>query len=178
MQVWEAQGGERGMVVIEARRGNNNRNPGTFFPVSGYAPDPPPDAPSLQLQADRPLGVPPKVGSLDVCDTGLPPPTGIGGGIPAINPPSFDPTQYNINAWNDYACRFTTAQASTDACSRNANGVFAFLGQGTRVQYCYHTDLIASFPIGDTTLTVRVLDTSGVPGPTARIKVRVPTPTP
>lgn len=178
MRVWNSQGGERGLIVIEARRGNNNRNPGTSFPVSFYTNDPPAEAPSLQIEVNRPLGVPPKVGSLDVCDTGMPPPAGIGGGIPAIDPPNFDYNQFNYNAWNDYACRFTFTISSTDACSRNGNGVFAFLGSGTRVQYCYNSDLVASFPLGDTIMTVRVLDTSGVPGPEAKIIVRVPPPTP
>jgi hypothetical protein len=178
MRVWESQGGARGLIVIEAARGGNNQQPGTNFPVTGYAPFPPFEAPSLQLEATRPLGVPPKVGSLDVCDTGLPPPQGIGGGIPAINPPSFDLTQFNVNAWNDYACRFTFSINSGDACSRNASGNTAYLGQLTRVQYCYNADQIAAFQEGDTILTLRVLDHGGVPGPTAQIKVRVPTPTP
>lgn len=172
--VWEAQGGGRGLIVVEARRGSNNRNPGTFFPVSDYTADPPPDAPSLQIEVSRPLGVSPKVGSLDVCDTGLPPPQGIGGGIPAVDPPDFGGSQSVVNALNDYACRFIFTNASTDACSRNANGNFSFLGSQTREQYCYNADVIASFQEGDTLFTVRVLDTSGVPGPVSRMIVRVP----
>jgi hypothetical protein len=173
LPVWYTQGGERGLIVIEARRGNSNVNPGTFFPVRSFTFDPPPERPSLQLQADSPLGVPPKVGSLDVCDTGLPPPSGIGGGIPAVDPMDFGPSQFVTNALNDYACRFTTAISSQDACSKNVNGVFAFLGSGTRVQYCYNTDQIAAFQPGETTtLSVQVLDLNGNAGPIKRIKVR------
>lgn len=171
--MWEAQGGGRGLIVVEARRGSNNRNPGTFFPVGGYTEDPPPERPSLQLESERPLGVPPKVGSTDVCDTGLPPPGGIGGGIPAISPADFGDGQFVTNALNDYACRFTFTNSSADACSRNANGNFSFLGSQTREQYCYNADVIAAFPEGDTMVHVRVLDTSGVPGPITRIIVRV-----
>jgi len=173
IRVWMSQGGERGLFVVEARRGSNNRNPGTFFPVGSFASDPPPDKPSLQIESERPLGVPPKAGSLDVCDTGLPPPAGIGGGIPAVSPIDFDGGQNVTNAMNDYACRFTFTNSSPDACSRNANGNFAFLGSQTRMQYCYNTDEIAAFPIGDTIIWLRVLDTSGVPGPITKIKVRV-----
>src|SRR5262249_50187746 len=132
MLIWDAQGGSRGLIVIEARRGSNARNPGTFFPVTGFTDDPPPDRPSLQLETDRPLGVPPKVGSTDVCDTGLPPSAGIGGGIPATT--DFGDGQFVTNALNDYACRFTFTNSSADACSRNANGNFAFLGLQTREQ--------------------------------------------
>jgi hypothetical protein len=174
LRVWEAQGGGRGLVVIEGRRGPNNRNPGTSFPVTSFTEDPPEERPSLQLETSRPLGVAPKIGSTDVCDTGMPPPLGEGGGIPAINPPNFEDGQPITNALNDYACRFYFTNSSTDACSRNTNGVFAFLGSQTRVQYCFNTDLVTSFPVGDTILTLRILDTSGAPGPTSQIIVRVP----
>jgi hypothetical protein len=171
--VWYTQGGERGLIVVEARRGNNNVNPGTFFPVRNFTSDPPPERPSLQIQADRALGVPPKVGSLDVCDEGMPPPVGIGGGVPAVAPPNFGESQFITNALNDYACRFSFAISSADACSKNVNGIFAFLGgAGTRVQYCYNTDQIVAFPLGDTILSVQVLDLNGNPGPVAKIKVR------
>lgn len=105
-------------------------------------------------------------------------PLGIGGGIPAVSPTNFGDGQFVTDALNDYACRFTFTNASSDACSRNANGNFSFLGSQTREQYCYNTDVIAAFPEGDTMVTVQVLDTSGVPGPTSRIIVRVPTPSP
>jgi hypothetical protein len=173
MPVWFTQGGERGLIVIEARRGNNNVNPGTFFPVRSFTSDPPPERPSLQIQVTRALGVPPKVGSLDVCDEGMPPPVGIGGGVPAISPPDFGPSQFITNTINDYACRFFTAISSADACSKNINGIFSFLGgSSTRVQYCYNTDQIVAFPIGDTILSVQILDLNGNPGPIARMKVR------
>lgn len=176
--VVSAQGGARGLLVIEARRGWNNRNPGTTFPVTSFTEDPPEDRPSLQIESNRPLGMAPNIGTLAVCDVGMPPPVGDGGGVPAVTPANFGPGQMITNAMNDYACRFTAVNASVNACSRNPNGVFAFLGTATTMQYCFNTDATMQFPEGDTLLTVQVLDTSSTPGPTARIIVRVPTPTP
>jgi len=178
LPVFRAQGGQRGLIVVEVRRGTNNAAIGTFFPVTQLTHSPPPDRPSLQIQASAELGD----GSMVVCDTGPPPPAGEGGGIPPVFPPSFAEGDQTItNALNDFACRFEEqppAINSENACTLNAVGNFSFLGTGTQLQFCDDVSQVAAFAVGDTVLTARVLDVNGTPGPSTQIVVRVLLPSP
>lgn len=167
-----AQGGGRGLLVVEARPG------GSGLPVaSELTPFSSDERPDLQIIADRALGN----GSTLVCDKGQPPPIGMGGGVPAIDPPDFGPGQDITDAMSDLACRFAVQPSNDDACTLDNFGNFHFLGQGTTIQFCDQVATVSAFPSGDTILSVRVRDVGGNLGPLASIIVRnlaaQPTPT-
>ncbi len=163
-------------VVVEAGRGVSGLEVGqqTYVPSLTSLPD-------LQIVASRPLGD----GSEVVCDSSGP----NAGGVPAVHPPQFTPTEDVIRAVNDLACRFVDGtgrpqgRGSGDACTRvPPEQDFGFVaGSATAVQFCAPVTRAMEFPPGDTLLTVRVLDRaspdappgSGTPGPVARIIVRV-----
>jgi hypothetical protein len=153
-------------IVIEAKPGSGARAVGqTTFS------DSPETLPNLQIVVSRPLGD----GSDIVCDD-MPP---LLGGVPAVDPPVF--TAATAPAVNDLACRFSARTVSNDPqaqgpCTRNANGDYAFVGTGTRVQFCPNSGIDAAigFPSGDTRVTARVSDVLGQPGPPAAIIIRVP----
>jgi hypothetical protein len=110
-------------------------------------------------------------GSPFVCDTG-PPPAPFGG-IPGFNPPDFGPSQAVTSALQDFSCRLTVERTTSDACTRDRFGVFNFLGQGSRKQYCVLIPLAAGFQFDDTIVAVQLVDTSGNLGPKKEIIVRV-----
>ncbi|MCX8070917.1 MAG: hypothetical protein N3C12_00500 [Candidatus Binatia bacterium] len=162
-------------IVVEAARGPSGNEVGsdTFVPSLVAMPD-------LQIVASRPLGD----GSDAACDNSGP----SAGGVPALDPPSYLPTETNIRIMNDFGCRFVDGagtprgRGSQEACTRVPPELdFRFVGVDTSVQFCAPVTRILEFPPGDTVLTVRVLDQaaadappgSGVPGPTAQIVVRV-----
>jgi len=115
-------------------------------------------------------------GSLVVCDTGQPP---IGGGVPGIDPPNFTPgNSFVTNALNDFACRFE-AFSRADPCTRvDATGGSRMIDSNADVQFCDIVARTATFPPGESLLSVRLRDQIGNLGPTAQIVVRVATPTP
>lgn len=185
--VYELPFGRFFRILVEARAGSSRLAPGlpTFEPNR---------APSLQIQADRPLGN----GSERVCDGDDPAP----GGVPGINPPSFEPTEMIIDALNDFGCRFSNgapspspagrACNSDQACLRFEDGTFGCESEneGAEVQYC--SQLISDveeFAVGDTLLSARVLEcrrgpgcSAGrddpLPGPIEQIIVRIVPPFP
>ena len=107
------------------------------------------------------------------------PPNGIGGGIPAINPPAFDLSESSIDAVNDFACRFRDgagnpiARTRAEACVLFVNGDYGFVGTETTTQFCGAVDGVMVFPAGDTLLTARLRDVNGNVGPHAQLIVRV-----
>jgi hypothetical protein len=174
--VYQLQFGSFFRIIVEAGRGASDIPPArdTFQSDS---------APSFQIQANRPLGD----GSLQVCDADGPFP----GGIPAIDPPSFEPTEMIVDALNDLGCRFPDGLPNPspagrgcspqEACLRFDDGTFGCETEedGAEVQYCSQIiSMIEEFPDGDTLLTARVLETrvtgrQPMPGPIEQIIVRV-----
>ena len=153
-------------LVVEAKQGPNNRPVGQTT-IS----DDPQELPSLQIVVSRPLGD----GSAIVCDDMLP----LLGGVPAVDPPRFDAA--SAPAINDFACRFSprtfgSSPSVQGPCTVNANGDYAFVAAGTRVQFCPDAgiDTAIAFPSGDTRVTARVTDLFGAPGQPAAIIIRVP----
>lgn len=159
-------------LVVEAIRGTGNRPVGdqTF---AGFG------RPDLQIQVTRPLGN----GSAAVCDNTPP----ILGGVPAINPPSFEDDPAIDNRLNDLGCRFVDGADRTQgrgcqedqACIRFDTGLFGCIDPRTATggrQFCAPIGTNLEFPIGDTFVTVRVRDTFGNLGPPAQLLVRVAPP--
>lgn len=159
------------LLVVEGRRGTNGNEIGN----SPYRSDPfmPNVRPDLQIQANRNLGN----GSTVICDIKGPPPNeDPGGGIPGVSPTGFDASsQFISNALNDFGCRFTF-RLSNDPCTFSSFGNPRFLRDNSEGQFCTEQVVGAywQFPRGDTRLTVRWTDTTGVAGPEARIIVRIP----
>ncbi len=162
-------------IIIEAARGPSGNEVGsdTFVPSLTALPD-------LQIVSSRPLGD----GSDAVCDSTGP----NAGGVPALDPPSYLPTEANIRIMNDFGCRFIDGsgnprgRGSQEACTRVPPELdFRFVAADASVQFCAPVTRVLEFPPGDTVLTARVLDQSGpdappgsgVPGPTAQIVVRI-----
>jgi len=113
------------------------------------------DAPDVQVQVDRPLGN----GSAAVCS----------GGVPAIDPPDFSETQNVINALNDFGCRLDPG-----ICVSYADSSTHYVSPRSSVQFCAVVSNSFRFLGGITTVTARLRDRGGVPGPPAQIIVRVP----
>lgn len=148
------------IIVVEAKRGPNNIDPGKSVYEPGGRPD-------LQIQADKPLGN----GSVAVCDDRLPEL----GGIPAVTPTSYDPADDTISdVLNDFGCRFRVHVRPTDGpCTLDADGNEAYASSQSRVQYCYEPAVggEAAFLHPQTLLTVRVRDTQGGLGDPVQILV-------
>lgn len=126
--------------------------------------------PDLQVEVSNPLGN----GSSAVCDSSGPTP----GGVPAVDPPNFAPTQVDINAVNDLACRFLDGNGApmgrnSDSCVLFPSGDFKFANPMTTTQFCGLIDRALSFPSGDTMVTARLRDVNGNAGPQAQIVIRV-----
>jgi hypothetical protein len=159
------------MIVIEAKPGISNVEVGRS--IYRYNPDDPKERPDLEIQVDRPLGN----GSVEVCDARRPK----FGGIPAIDPPSFDETPQVSAALNDLSCRFETFIESPGACTVQETGDFQFLAKDTDVQFCMVVARSWQFTDGDTNVSVRLRDTDGNPGPIERFVLRkqpLPAPSP
>ena len=125
--------------------------------------------PDLEIIVNRQLGN----GSATVCDDRPP----VIGGVPAS--PGFDVTQPISNAMNDFACRFLDGSGlpegrgqSADACTRFRDGEYHFAGV-SRMQFCGTIAPPFAFPPGDTTVSVRLRDINGFPGPPASFVIRV-----
>jgi hypothetical protein len=130
--------------------------------------------PDLQIEVSRPLGD----GSPAVCDD-IPPTLG---GVPAIDPPDFSPTQAAGNAVNDLACRFKdgfglrSGRGPSDSCVRFADGLFRFVAPASTLQFCGAINRPIGFPEGDTTVTVRIRDVRGNVSAVAQLVIRVEVP--
>ncbi|MBI3782163.1 MAG: hypothetical protein HY270_02060 [Deltaproteobacteria bacterium] len=153
-------------LIVEGRPGANGVEVGrSSYDESGAG------FPDLQIVVSRALGD----GSPTVCDR-VPPSAG---GVPAIDPPSFDAAPSVIAAVNDLACRFVDgsdqpfSRGKADACILFPDGNFSFAGQGSTTQFCGFVDAVLHFPAGDTQVTARLRDTQGNPGPTAQIIIRI-----
>lgn len=138
--------------------------------------------PSLQLLGGAPFGN----GSTAVCDgsPNIPP-----GGVPGFQPPWIDCSPLTMtpqelalcesrttavrNALQDMACRFTQVTLSTNACTRNQFGDFAFLASNSTRQYCFQVPVDAELGPGERVIAVQARDTAGNLGPLAEIVVRV-----
>src|SRR5262249_16812932 len=116
-------------------------------------------------------------GSDAVCDdTGT-----TAGGVPATNPASFEPTQANINAVNDFACRFVDGMGlhlgidqSDDACVKHEpSEEYGFADPTSTMEFCALIGRVLHFPAGDTVITARLRDRGGNVGPQAQIIIRV-----
>jgi len=152
------------MIVVEAKPGPSNYE--VAKSIFSYDPKDPKRRPDLQIESNRPLGD----GSVAVCDRRRP---NIGG-VPAINPPSFEETQEISDRLNDMACRFETFLTPEGACTVAKNGDFAFVNSDSAMQFCMVVAHAWAFPEGTTELRVRVLDTGGHPGPVKTMKVYRP----
>jgi hypothetical protein len=162
-EVFLAQGGGRGLLVVEGRPG------GSGLPVASVLePDVEGERPDLLVLSNRPLGN----GSAVVCDKGPPPPVGEGGGIPAVEPPDFGEGQQITDALRDFACRFAVQPSSEDACTLDNLGNFDFVGARTTIQFCSQVATVSAFPTGDTILTARLRDVGGNLGPPAQVIIR------
>ena len=176
-QIFE-RGQGRFILVVEAKRGSSNRNPGSCIgpdsgppcPVpAGAPPGFDPARPDVHGMFDRNLGD----GNPEVCDTGTPPE---GGGIPGFPVERFFGPEPDITAAEqDLSCKFENkgVTSSGDACTRNVNGLPSFQGVGTVRQYCFQVPTASQFPPGDTVVAVQVRDDRGNLGPRKEIVIRV-----
>lgn len=159
------------MVVIEGAPGFSDLEVGKS--IFRHEPDDPSARPDLEIEVDRPLGD----GSKVVCDAR--PPTF--GGVPAIKPASFAETTEITAALNDLSCRFEVFGESEYSCTVDQYGEFKFIGEKSAVQFCMVVARKWNFPDGDTTVSVRLRDREGNPGPVSKFILRKttrPTPTP
>lgn len=162
--IFERPTGSGFVIVVEAKRGTNNRLPGDL----AFNPD---GAPAFQIEANRPLGD----GSGTVCDNAPP----VFGGVPAIDPPSFEDVPAINDILNDFGCRFTNGNGEpigrtpTEGCVLFPDGDYGFIDPSAQLQFCGTITRPMRFEPGDTILTARVLDISGLPGPERQIVVRV-----
>jgi hypothetical protein len=150
------------MLVVEAKPGLNNHE--VARSIFSRNLEDPTQQPDLQLISNRPLGD----GSEKVCDRMRPEI----GGIPAVSPPSFEPTKKVSNALNDMACRFETFVESESACTTTPSGEVSFVnGKESTAQFCMIVARAWAFPIGTTELQVRLRDVAGNPGPVKRMRI-------
>jgi hypothetical protein len=159
-------------LVIEARRGGTNTplERSTF----DWSPVEPDRLPGLQVLVSNPLGN----GSPGVCDDQQP----AAGGVPATQPPDFEPTQETANAVNDLSCRFKDGlglrqgRDTLDACTTTGDGTFAFVDRTTNLQYCGLMNEPLAFPAGDTVVTARIRDEANNISLPRQIIIRIPMP--
>lgn len=150
------------IVVVEAKPGFSNLEPGRS--IFRYDPKDPSKRPDLEIQVDQPLGD----GSEEVCDA-RPPKFG---GIPAISPADFAETPKVSAALNDLSCRFETFIESDSSCTNAPNGDFSFVSGESVVQFCMVVARKWRFAEGDTTVSVRIRDREGNPGPVSKFVIR------
>lgn len=156
-------------LVVDAKPGTSGAPVG----ANAFNPNPtdPAARPDLQIEVSRPIGN----GSTTVCDNG----DGHIGGVPAIDPPSYDPTQAISDALNDFACRFNDGtgkpggRAFESACTQFPDGEFRFVDPSATIEFCGFIPVPLGFPDGDTIVTARVRDTNLILGPPQQIVVRV-----
>lgn len=142
-------------LVVEGQPGATGARMGTS--AYEWDPDDPSELPDVQVIVSRPLGN----GSAAVCDD-LPDNRG---GVPATVEFTLD--QAMADAVNDLGCRFKDGKGepggrgASDACTRLRNGIDAFWGEGTTVQFCSLIDRPFEFPSGDTLVRARLRDEAG-----------------
>jgi len=166
-RVFESRTGQV-LLVVEGAPGLSGLQPGSALMPEGAS-----GRADLQLQNTKPMGD----GSAAVCDTG--PASSGGGGIPGINPPSFDPFNQTVtNALNDLACRFESHSALNACTQIDATGDGKPISPLATVQFCHIIAATELLPPGENIFSVKLRDLGGNLGPTAQIVVRVATPTP
>ena len=153
------------VLFAEFKKGASNAPIGEAGTMGQEFPDPEP--PDLQAFVDVPLGVPPGLGSAQVCDDGVPMGEAIGG-VPAAT--GFG----DIPALKDLACRFDVRHINADACTVNSFDNPAFFSPQTLKQFCVTIGSPLKFQSGDTMVRVRATNTGGDPGNDGLIIVRVP----
>jgi len=166
---WPRPVGTGFYLVVEGMPGPNGVK---FTPTPrSYEPDLT-SFPDLQVEVSQPLGN----GSEAVCDTSGPMP----GGVPAISPPNFDPTQTNINIVNDLGCRFVDADGNPVARLSSLPCVkvlpseeYKFANPNSTIEFCAPVTKVMGFPLGDTVVTARLRDAQGNVGAAAQIVVHV-----
>ena len=152
------------VIVVEAKPGSNGASVGTSAYDEGGRPD-------LQVIVSRDLGD----GSPAVCDNQEP----NFGGVPGVDPPSFADTPMITDALNDLGCRFVDGTGApvgrppTEACVLFQDGEQRFVDPASTVQFCARVTKPMSFPVGDTVVSARVRDDSGMVGPELQIVIRV-----
>jgi hypothetical protein len=157
------------VLVVDARPGINGAPVG--LNAFNYDPGNPAARPDLQIQVSRPIGD----GSVAVCDNT----EGHFGGVPGIDPESFDGTQAISDALNDLGCRFNDGtgtpggRTQDSACVQFPDGEFHFVSSTATVEFCGFISVPLRFPDGDTIVTARVRDVNGVLGPPVQIVVRI-----
>jgi hypothetical protein len=155
-------------IVVESKMGTSKKSPGLKRLNSD--PNDPTARPDLQILADHNLGN----GSAAVCDVGPAPNFPIGG-VPGVNPPTFDITSQMVaDALNDFGCRFDDNTSAP--CTLSASENPRFVASDTSTQFCTAgvVGTEVRFPSGDTLLTVQWRDTSGNIGLPRRLVVRAP----
>jgi hypothetical protein len=159
-------------IVIEAKAGTSGLLPKPTFLNSNTSD--PTKRPDIQIEANRDLGTGDGRGSLAICDVG-PTPAPLGG-VPGIDPPSFDPdSQFIANALNDFGCRF--ASNTVDKCTYiDDSGFTKYVMADSTAQYCNLrvNGAEMAFPPGDTLLTVQLRDIAGNVGDPVSIVIHVP----
>jgi len=177
-RIFSVNSGSQFVIVVEAAAGLSGASPG-----KSLTPVPPSNRSDLQIQSNHNLGSNPTTA---VCDKG--PASQGGGGIPAINPPSFaEGDQMISDALNDLSCRFDvfntgSGSGGTGPCTKVDQTQDPMLVTrnaplGT-IQFCDQASTVASFPPGDTVVTAEVRDQNGNLGPAQQIVIRVATPKP
>ena len=152
--------------MIEARPGSSGAAVGTVvLPANPSTP------PHLQVLVDQPLG-----NGNSVIDCRSSSQARDWGGVPATSALTFDGSQATIDAATDLSCRFEVS-ATGGPCTLDQFGEYSLLNPNpndTSVKQFCHSLLISDlFPVGDTVIAARVLDTEVNPGPVAEIVVRV-----
>lgn len=154
------------IIVVEGRPGLNGIEVGKGTDALGTD-----GRPDIQVQSTSALGN----GSLTVCDLG--PVSQGGGGIPGINPPTFDPeSEFVSNALADLGCRFQHFSPSTPCTLTDASGEAKLVDSRATAQFCSFIASTATFPPGETIVSARLRDVLGNVGQTVQIVVRVATP--
>lgn len=150
-------------LVVEARRGGSG---GFIAQARSYAPDG--SLPDLQVLSSRPLGD----GDPAVCED-----DGQRGGIPGVADLEFSTDPVTVAAINDLGCRaYHRVALGEDApCTRRIpHGTFRFVVNEPRaVQFCIPIAKAWAFPVGETTVAVRLRDDAGNVGRVKQIVVRV-----
>ncbi len=158
--VYESSG--NGTLIVEGRVGQSLRGIGGSAFASGSAPD-------FQAIVSRPLGN----GNPAICDQNAMPP----GGIAATRPFAFFDDRASIDRINDLGCRFDNGQGDPvgrrDALNSCVRASFSFVDPTTDIQFCADFAVAERFPVGDTVLSARMRDLSGVLGAPREIVVRV-----
>lgn len=157
------------VFAIDAKPGTNGAPVG--FNAYNYDPNNPAVRPDLQVEVSRPIGD----GSATVCDNT----EGHFGGVPGIDPASFDGTQTISDALNDLGCRFNDGTGTPggrtldSACVQFPDGEFHFVDESATVEFCGFISFPLRFPDGDTIVTARVRDVNGIEGPPQQIVIRI-----